>query len=72
MVLQRGLSKNSNEANSCGFSITVAQQTAESLAGTDGSAIWKFRELWFDDFVPQTLVVALGVIMQSEFRNSAT
>ena len=50
------LSKNSNEANSCGFSIIVAQQTAESLARTDGAAIWKFRELWLDGFVLQALV----------------
>jgi hypothetical protein len=66
------LSRNSNEANSCGFSKVVAEETAESLPALDAPVLWKFCEFRLNDFVLQTLVVALGVIMQSELRNSAT
>src|SRR5262245_30921498 len=57
---------------SCGFSIIVAQQTTESLTGTDGAFIWKFCEFWLDDLVLQTLMVSFGVVMQGELTNSAT
>ena len=40
--------------------------TLEIKLNTDGT------EFWSDNLVLQTLVVSLGVIMQSEFRNSAT
>lgn len=66
------LSKNTNEASSCGFSMVAMQETTESLPTTDTAGFWELREFWPDDLVLRTLVVSLRVIVPSEFSHSTT
>jgi hypothetical protein len=47
------LSKNSHEAESCGFSLIILEQADESLAGTDRTDFWLFVELRLNDLVLQ-------------------
>jgi len=65
------LSENSTEGRSCGLSVIIAQKAADSLARTNGAAVRKFREFWLDDFVLQSLMIALSVIIQSELTDGA-
>jgi hypothetical protein len=71
-LILRVVSKNSNHANSCGFSKIVPQQTAESLPAMERTVRGKLSKFGTDYSVFQPLMVSLGVIMQIELREGAS
>jgi AAA domain len=57
------LSENSNRSHSCGFSIIVTQKATKPLSTVDGSVRWKFGKIWANNFVFESLMVSLPMIM---------
>ena len=68
-VAQRGTSycpKTRTAASSSGFSVTVAEQSAQPLATCDGAFGRQRVELRLDDLVFQPLMVSFVMVMKNE------